>query len=390
MVTHYQRMMRGKKMLAQLLLICLSLLISLSPALGQGYELGPPPTFPESMTGVQVPAMENTFEFPGLFSLGSLSVHPQTREASRTFFTTYYLAADQPIGWTGGAPCNEGTTLLTFQDAVLLRLNYFRAMAGVPAAVTFSALYSAKNQKAALMMSVNNQVNHFPDSSWSCYSAEGAEGASNSNLALEVNGRDAIDLYIQDPGTNNGFVGHRRWIFYPQTQTMGTGDIPANNGSAPANSLWVFDDNIWGPRPSTREEFVAWPPPGYVPYQVTCRRWSFSYPGADFSSATVTMTQDEVSLPVTPGPLATGYGENTLVWSPEGINFVERIINSKTWPVLIESWPVPAKDTVYRVTINNVIISGVPRSFAYSVTVFDPATPGPKNAPIAPIMLLLE
>jgi hypothetical protein len=171
---------------------------------------------------------------------------------------------------------------------------------------------------------------------------------------------------------------------------MGTGDIPANNGFAPANSLWVFDGNYGGPRPTTREEFVAWPPPGYVPYQVTHRRWSFSYPGADFSSAVVTMTQGGVSLPVTPGTPATGYGENTLVWSPEGIDFVERIINSETWPVLIESWPVPAQDTVYRVTINNIKISGVSRSFAYSVTVFDPATPGPKHAPIAPIMLLLE
>jgi hypothetical protein len=377
-------MMPGQKMLAQLLLICLSLLISLSSALGQGYELGPPPTFPESKTGFQVPAVEKAFESLRLFEFGPLSVHPQSREASRTFFSTNYQAANQPIGWTGNsAICNEGTTLLTFQDAVLLRLNYFRAMAGVPASVTFSDVYSAKNQKAALMMSVNKQLNHHPPDSWTCYSAAGAEGAGNSNLGLGVNGRDVIDLYIQDPGTGNGFVGHRRWIFYPQTQTMGTGDIPANNGFAPANSLWVFDGNYGGPRPSTREEFVAWPPPGYVPYQVTYPRWSFSYPGADFTSATVTMTQDGVSLTVTLGPLATGYGENTLVWSPEGINFDETIINSQTWPV-------PAKDTAYRVTINNVIISGVSRNFAYSVIVFDPATPGPQNAPVGPMMLLLE
>ncbi|MDP2045463.1 MAG: CAP domain-containing protein, partial [Deltaproteobacteria bacterium] len=248
--------------------------------------------------------------------------------------------------------------------------------------VTFSDTYSAKNQKAALMMSVNKQLNHDPPISWTCYSPEGAEGAGNSNLALGVNGRDAIDLYIQDPGTGNGFVGHRRWIFYPQTQTMGTGDIPASNGFAPANSLWVFDGNYGGPRPVTREEFVAWPPPGYVPYQVTYRRWSFSYPGADFSSAAVTMTLDGVSLPVTLGPLATGYGENTLVWSPEGIDFVEGINR--------ETWPVPAKDTAYRVTINNVIISGVSRNFAYSVTVFDPAAPGLGHAPAGPMMLLLE
>jgi len=382
-------MMLSKKRLAQVLLICLTLSISLSPALGQGYELGSPPTFPESKTGFQVPAVEKAFESLRLFGLGPLSVHPQSREASRTFFNTYYLAADQPIGWTGdSAACNEGTTLLTFRDAVLLRLNYFRAMAGVPAAVTFADTNSAKNQKTALMMSRNNQLNHFPPISWICYSAEGAEGAGNSNLGLGVDGRDAIDLYIQDPGTDNGFVGHRRWIFYPQTQTMGTGDIPANNGFAPANSLWVFDGNFGGTRPATREQFVAWPPPGYVPYQVTYRRWSFSYPGADFSAATVTMTQGGVSLAVTLGPLAINYGENTLVWSPEGINFVQNIINQGTWPIIIESWPVPAKDTTYQVKINNVVIAGVSRSFAYAVTVFDPATPG-KNSTIVPLLPLL-
>ena len=51
---------------------------------------------------------------------------------------------------------------------------------------------------------------------------------------------------MHDPGSYNYFVGHRRWILYPQTKEMGTGDIPYANGYPGANALWGFDDNIFG------------------------------------------------------------------------------------------------------------------------------------------------
>ena len=38
-----------------------------------------------------------------------------------------------------------------------------------------------------------------------------------------------------------------------------------------------------------RDGFVAWPPPGFVPYQTVYPRWSFVLRGADFTNATVTM-----------------------------------------------------------------------------------------------------
>ncbi len=85
-------------------------------------------------------------------------------------------------------------------------------MAGVPAQVTFADTNSAKNQQAALMMSVNGQLNHNPPSTWTCYSADGAQAAGSSNLALELFGRNAISLYMQDPGSRKWLRRHRRWI----------------------------------------------------------------------------------------------------------------------------------------------------------------------------------
>lgn len=122
-----------------------------------------------------------------------LSVNPQNRQASLDFYTQVYLASEGvPIEWTGNhAACGEGATSAAFRQAVQLRINYFRAMAGVPATVVLSDEFNAKAQKAALMMSVNRQLSHSPDSAWTCYSAEGAEAAGKSNLYLGVYGPSA-------------------------------------------------------------------------------------------------------------------------------------------------------------------------------------------------------
>jgi len=342
-------------------LAIVGLLLFVTPLESTGQELGPAPLWPGSWVGPEAPAGEPAGGLVELLGTSVGLVDPHNREASRLFYTMYYLAADSAISWTGNrAACDAGTTSAGFRDAVLLRLNYFRAMGGAPASVTFSETYNAKAQKAALMMSVNGQLSHSPPTNWTCYSADGAEAAGKSNLALGAYGRAAIDLYMKDPGTGNGAAGHRRWILFPPTQVMGAGDIPSSGGSA-AQALWVFDSTTWGPRPPTREEFVSWPPPGFVPYQVTYPRWSFSYPQANFSSATVTMTQGGAGVPVTIEPIANGYGDNTLVWIPTGMTSGQ-------------SWPVPSSDTTYSVTISNVMVSGIPRSFTYDVTVFDPAT----------------
>jgi len=282
----------------------------------------------------------------------------QNRGVVRTLFLVdYQSSVGVDSEWTGNhASCGAGATSEAFRAAILRRINYFRSMAGIPPLTGFNSSYSQKAQAAALMMSVNRKLSHQPDSSWACYTAEGRQGAGSSNLYLGVYGPEAISGYIEDPGSGNYFAGHRRWILYPQTRYMGTGDIPRQDGYSPANALWVFDaDYMWGPRPETREDFVAWPPPGYVPYQVVYPRWSFAYPEADFSQATVTMTQNGQVLVLQSSLPVNGYGENTLIWEPQA---------SFNTP--------PAADTIYQVTVSNIVIEGQARSFTYPVTIFDP------------------
>jgi hypothetical protein len=334
----------------------------------------PPPRFPELPVGVHPEAITP--------APAGLSVTTTDRQQSRAFFNAVFSASDGvPIDWTGslsGTPGSSatgsaGTTSAAFKDAVQLRINYFRAMAGIPAAISMDSVESAEDQDAALMMSANNALSHTPPSSWLLYTSDGATAAGNSNIALGNEGPDAIAFgYIEDSGSNNTALGHRRWILYPQTQVMATGDIPATNGFNSANATWVFDSNLNNPRPAVRDSFIAWPPPGYVPYQVVFPRWSLSYPNADFSAATVTMTSNGASVPVMLEALDNpAYGENTLAWDYNGLDGA----------TVDSSAPKPASDLTYQVVVNNVMISGTAQSFSYSVTVFDPAVAGPGDTP---------
>ncbi|MGB8169273.1 MAG: CAP domain-containing protein, partial [Chthoniobacteraceae bacterium] len=295
-------------------------------------------------------------------------VDPASREASRIFFRTVYAASENvPSGWNGNvATGNAGTTSATFKEAVQRRVNYFRAMAGVSAGITFDTTYNTKDQKAALMMSANNSLSHAPPTTWTYYTGDGADAAGHSNIFLGSFGPAAVTGYIEDFGSPNASAGHRRWILYPQTRKMGSGDIPPTDAYESANALWVATPDYGTTRPAVRDEFVAWPPPGFVPYSLVFPRWSFTYPGADFSNATVTMQRGGANVAVAIENRGPGAGEASLVWTWDHLNS-----NAEMPP-----GPPPAADTAVQVAVNGVVINGQSRNFSYTVTLFDPQQAG--------------
>lgn len=301
-------------------------------------------------------------------------VNPGTRAESRAFYrAVFFTDVNEPIQWTGsisGTPGTSatgtpGTTAAGFKEAVRTRINWYRAMAGLPAAITFNDTYSAKSQQAALMMSANNTLSHEPPTTWLLYTADGDEAAGSSNLALGSCGVDAINGYMVDPYSNNTAAGHRRWILYPQTQTMGTGDVPQSGDFLPANSTWVQDSNYYNARPAVRDSFVAWPTKGYVPYTVIPARWSFGYPNANFSNASVSVTKNGVAVSAVKETITNNVGENSLVWIVDGLDTDSLQPHAK-----------PTADTTYAVSITG--ISGAPQSsYSYQVIVYDPDVSGP-------------
>ena len=309
------------------------------------------------------------------FVTGNISVNTSSREQTREFYNAVYLAsAGVAMNSTAvTADCFPGTNCTTFNDATLLRVNWFRAMAGLPAGVTFAADESTEDQSAALMMSENNKLQHTGDwTGWGCFSTAGTNASANSNLAWGSDGPDAITSYVWDYGANNTEVGHRRYIIYPQTQIMAAGDVPSQGTNEAANALWVFDANYWGSRPATTAPYVAWPPAGYAPYQIVFPQWSFALSNANLSAATVTMTSNGVPLAVTQQSYVSGYGENTLVWYPSSLNPAS----------MATVFPFSGTDTVYAVTVSNVVTAVGTNRFSYQVTVFDPGVPGADYVPV--------
>ena len=259
-------------------------------------------------------------------------------------------------GFTGNvADCEAGTTSQAFRDSVVQRVNWYRQMAGLDT-VTERPEYSQAAQHAALMMSAQGRLSHYPGSDWACYTETGVLGARSSNLGLGGWGTHGIDRYMRDSGSNNLSVGHRRWILYPALQKIGTGNIPSASSHRGTNALYVLGDRHQG---DVREQrgFVAWPPAGYVPAGTVWGRWSFQLPGGDVSGATVRVTDDH-------GPIPTEIiNRYPIVWAVHGDS------NSR------EFSSFPEGDYCYTVTISNVTVGGATQvPFHYVTCLIDPGT----------------
>lgn len=308
-----------------------------------------------------------------------LAVNQDDRNDVVAFHQFIYKASDDSAGhmdWTGQvSTCTPGTTGTVFRDDVRRRINWFRAMAGVPADIVFSSTFNNDAQAAALIMAEQGALSHTPGASFGtggCWTAAGDHAAGAGNLALGSHGPGAIDGYIEDTGSNNLAVGHRRWILSPQITTMGSGDIPSS-GTYPytsagehwsSNCLYVIDSASY--RPGTGG-FVSWPPPGFVPATTLWPRWSLHYSRTSasptFGSATVTMTEVSTgtSIPTsiiyryTGGGLA---GDPAIAWEPN-------------WAVFGGS---PPMESEIEVTVSGITAgsSGAPGSHTYRLTIIDP------------------
>ncbi|WP_420437260.1 cell wall-binding repeat-containing protein [Candidatus Poriferisodalis sp.] len=316
-----------------------------------------------------------------------LGIDTWDRGAVLAAYQVEYEREEPEWGYTGDvAGCVAGTTSQEFRDSIIQRANWYRRMAGLTT-VTENANFSRTAQHAALMMSAEGWLSHSPGDEWKCYSETGALGARSSNLFLGgpgvlggSHGLRVIDGYIRDSGANNVRVGHRTWILLPQQATMGTGDVP-HGGAAhrAANALYVL-----GPRSSTREvrqprAFVAWPPPGYVPYTSVFGRWSFGLAALewqcgqpalwqcrpDVSEATVVMADESGPVDIEIIARADRLTEATIVWAVGGDT--DSAVHAK---------PDDAEHC-YTVTISGIRVEGtVEDPYEYMTCVFDPDAAG--------------
>jgi len=281
---------------------------------------------------------------------GSLNTRSMS-EVNAAYWSQYANLQTLPIGWIGGSllGCLPGLSSASSNAATLTAMNYVRSLAGL-APVTLSPSLNAGAQAAALMMSANGALSHSPSSSWKCYTSAGATAASRSNLALSypnITSGQIVDLYMDDPGSTNAAVGHRRWMLNPFVTAVGTGSTDT------ANALTVI-----GPTSSARPNprWVGWPTAGYFPNAMEPGgRWSLSsgLRNVSFARAHVRVYYGSTRLAVHQYRIENGYAQPTLVWQ------------------MPSSFP---KTGTFRVVVKNIKKKGHRRPLhtSYTVSLFTP------------------
>jgi len=345
--------------------------------------------------------------------------HPATTYA--VDFTTAYtfngLDSEEPLIKNNAAsgPRSSGELNLSFVKDVERRVNFYRALVGVPAAVSLMDSDTAKNtstidpiigatsnydppltttkadaaQQSAYLISRTYidkwtagystlGVDHVPTNieipNLSAWSKEAWNAHRNSNISLGYYGPRAIDEYIleDDMGVDsngvskdNREVGHRRKVLATTATNFATGDIPPEYDSTrpptrPAirqatNALYVAqrDSEKSGAAP----RFVTYPNAGYFPAPLNSPFWSLTHPNANFTGATVTMT-DSVGGSITASDLTiSSQPEATLSWRVNSASATARNITD---------------DRTFHVTVSNFTVSGVPSSHSFTVTLINP------------------
>jgi hypothetical protein len=289
-----------------------------------------------------------------------------------SFFQNVYQASEgyeAVMNWTGNhGTCSEGTVSSAFVDMVQRRVNYYRAMAGVPASVamnTASTVVTADDpygaassvtkveasRKSALLISRNKLSTHDPVTSSSCFTAAAGNGSFFGNITLGFYGPGAMDAYMKENASNLD-AGHRRWLLYTQATDFATGDVPyVNINLGEANTLYVRQRSTELATVSPR--FIPWPNAGYCPWNHATEFWSLSYPGAGFSAATVSVTKAGVAQTVSNVRKNQLYGNNSITWQ-------------------VENLAIGGADTTYQVTVSGMTGTNVPTTHTYEVTFFNP------------------
>ncbi len=240
----------------------------------------------------------------------AVDVHDRAA-VNRAYLEDYAPGLKVPTGWTGSeSRCVAGSQSADSRAHTLRAVNFSRSLAGL-APVTFSAELNARSQQSALMMSANRSLSHSPPKSWRCWTSTGAANAGRSNLALSypsLTSAGLVSQYLEDAGSDNLAVGHRRWLLNPFATTMGSGS------TSTANAITVI-----GPTSSSRPNpaFVAWPSAGWFPSTLEpTGRWSFSLGNSGLSLrwAKVRVWRGGQQVTARKVQVEDGYAQPTLVW----------------------------------------------------------------------------
>ncbi len=235
---------------------------------------------------------------------GDLKMEKLTREE------TAALLKENPTRFDGGwyevepsvsAPFSAGRLTGTALSTALNRLNALRRIAGVPEVALDDDLNELGQYAAVLLASADTLVHTLekaPDGMVASFFKKASDALSKSNMHRNTLGSDpdhnvyAVDDWANDPGASNlDRLGHRRWLFNPDTGKVGFGYAS------------LYFTNICTDRSGTAPsyDFISWPASGNFPsdllafentaaWSITLNPDRFTVPARE--DLTVTLTEE--------------------------------------------------------------------------------------------------
>lgn len=324
---------------------------------------------------------------------GGFTVDNQNRNDVVAFWHAVYQASEgyeTRINWTGNYNGNNGSVSAAFVEDVERRLNYFRAMCGLPSNVKVNTdatvsidlldpfkpaagtLKSTAAQNAAMLIvrnynpsnGTNPALSHNPASNLIGWSPAAWNGSAKGNFSFGLYGPGAMTEYmvealsgIATSANKNALVGHRRWNLYSAGTNYATGDQPGASAATPPTNVFYVGHKQSELGDTSNIGFVAYPSAGFFPAPLNSPHWSLSRAGANFDNAQVRMT-DASGKTVALSGIQRGqqYGDPAIVWDVPSALAV-RSVNG---------------DTSYNVEVTGISGEGIPPSHSYRVTLINP------------------
>lgn len=301
-----------------------------------------------------------------VFSLILISHYFSMAQCNRANIVNDYLTNYEPndfsvneINWTGNVNnCTTGNYNYNINTKMLNRIKFLRRICALNDDVVFVESLNAKCREAILMFEKNENISHClgtngaPCNTWSCNSADAILAAQRSNISYgDWDYFDPFELYILEEGSFNDAVPHMKWLLYSKAKTFGNAIGPN------MNVIYIYDN--FGNPSMNQKDYIAFPPEGFVPAPIIKNKWFFAVPNANFSNATVTITNENGNnIPLTIATRNSTFGDRAITW------IVDNIDTNNIY------------DVSYTVTVSN--ITNAPSStYSYTIIVTQPIHPPP-------------
>ncbi|MFH1051448.1 MAG: CAP domain-containing protein [bacterium] len=258
--------------------------------------------------------------------------------------------------------CYEGTLTYAEKMKALDRLNFIRAIHGLPE-VGYNPDKDIAVQKSAIIAVANKTLTHYPDSTFKCYTKIGDTACGQSNLHISYysslstvwSSAASIDGWINEKYSTS--IGHRRWFLSPFLKNVAFGRvdwITAKGEYWIGSTMWVWDND--GPTESN-VEYIACPYHDYpssaldtnlfLSFSVLMNKSNWwSNDKVDFSTATIQVNDDN----------QTTYS----VLNISSDNLFSGLPNNLQWKVSNLK-----RNTRYNITISNVDVNGQKKNYEY-------------------------